>query len=373
MAQPREAASTSDNAYDLYVQAAGQIEASAKKYLDRVTFTPGQRDAVGKLSEAPLAVLAKASKLKSQFRFTPVSPDRAPENQRGWRLLGRALAWRIESAVSRKDFDPAISDLAVATKFGFDLCDGGATDIALGAATVDEARRAFLPALADLSAKQCNSLSSQLGAAVAGHDGLRTAAANERLQMLEDVQLVQDAYRADDFAALRRLLGNDGRDAVDTLQVMKQDDLRKRPKYFAGLAAEAETDAAYQLEAATKPTTLRGPEPTTDPRRPWRTFAKHFFHSMIPAMNEFDATLARTRLLVLEANIRRDMKTAGTPPADLSHFSADVSRDPYSGKPFVYAVSKDRFLLYSVGSNGIDDGGNTDETFSSPDLTLERR
>ena len=51
----------------------------------------------------------------------------------------------------------------------------------------------------------------------------------------------------------------------------------------------------------------------------------------------------------------------------------EASRDPYSGKPFVYAVSKDRFLLYSVGSNGIDDGGNTDETFSAPDLTLERR
>jgi hypothetical protein len=46
--------------------------------------------------------------------------------------------------------------------------------------------------------------------------------------------------------------------------------------------------------------------------------------------------------------------------------------DPYSGKDFVYLPGKDRYILYSVGPNGIDDGGMVhDEDREQGDLVLE--
>jgi hypothetical protein len=37
-----------------------------------------------------------------------------------------------------------------------------------------------------------------------------------------------------------------------------------------------------------------------------------------------------------------------------------VPIDPYSGKPFIYSRDGDGFLFYSVGPNGLDEGGSSE-------------
>ena len=46
----------------------------------------------------------------------------------------------------------------------------------------------------------------------------------------------------------------------------------------------------------------------------------------------------------------------GTPPAFLS----EVPTDPYTGVPLLIARRDDGIVLYSVGKDGIDDGGATE-------------
>ena len=89
------------------------------------------------------------------------------------------------------------------------------------------------------------------------------------------------------------------------------------------------------------------------------------------AMN--DATLARTRMLVITARLLAMEKRNQPIPAELNKFDARLRQDPFSGYPFVYHAQGSHFRLYSVGSDFKDDGGETDaETFMSPDLALER-
>jgi hypothetical protein len=49
-----------------------------------------------------------------------------------------------------------------------------------------------------------------------------------------------------------------------------------------------------------------------------------------------------------------------------------VPYDPYNGKDFVYQPGKDQYLLFSVGPNGVDDGG-VEEIKDQGDLFLEPR
>jgi len=71
-------------------------------------------------------------------------------------------------------------------------------------------------------------------------------------------------------------------------------------------------------------------------------------------------TYTRTRLRLIYTALRLEAyrKARGRYPASLSELgNSPYLRDPFSNKPFVYRLQEQRYVLYSVGPNGIDDGG----------------
>jgi hypothetical protein len=71
--------------------------------------------------------------------------------------------------------------------------------------------------------------------------------------------------------------------------------------------------------------------------------------------------VARERLLAVELALRCYQTQQGHPPASLEELSAKylshVPEDPFSGQPLVYRAQGTNWLLYSVGPDGVDDGG----------------
>jgi len=67
------------------------------------------------------------------------------------------------------------------------------------------------------------------------------------------------------------------------------------------------------------------------------------------------------RLILAEAALRRYVLQHGSPPKSLAAlvpgYLSAVPQDPYGDGPLVYRTTNDGYLLYSVGSNGTDDGG----------------
>lgn len=364
----------SSNAFSDYVRAADQAEKDGGRYLDMVSFYPGQREKAEELTAGALNLLVSTSSRKCDFEFSPVSPFAAPPHQRGWRILGRDLVWRIQEAVRAQDYDKAVYNAVIATKFGYDISGGGATDASLGLAIVDEARQAIAPSLGNMGAGQLGSLADGITKALESKPPLSVTIEHEHQNMLEGVQTIQDAYRANDFENVLKNLGGDCHTPVEFLQDLHRKDTTKRPEYFQSFASEADEDVKYMETLAALPVAQRStvPAPKLKPDRPWRKFAKHFFSSLPPLLQMNDATLARTRLLILEASILRQVKATGSAPKDLSDFAQDLRTDPYSGVNFVYGSDGADYHVYSVGENLQDDGGDTDETFSQPDLKLER-
>lgn len=359
--------------FDCYASAALKVQADASQYTTRVFFTPDRKKAAIEKVEPALAMVIQGTKLPSEFKFSAQPPFEANPYQPGWQLLGKVLVWRIEDAVEQNDGAKAVSLTLTATQFGFDLCGGGATDASLGLSIVDEARRAIAPALERFQSSDLLALAAGIEAAMKRRPPIVTTIRNERENMMMAVQTVQDAYRDQTLNSLVKELGPDVQSAVDYLDGLRPKDAKSRPAYFEGFVAEAESEVRNTESAAQQPTAKRQKPDKRTEERPWRKFAKQFFRTLMPLLALNDATTARTRLLVLEARALAQVKRANLAPKDLSFMSSDVATDPYTGDPFVYRADGDEFRVYSVGSDFRDDGGDTDESFTSPDLKLERR
>ena len=87
-------------------------------------------------------------------------------------------------------------------------------------------------------------------------------------------------------------------------------------------------------------------------RWPWPSETTHFVDV---------GRRARFGLLVTEFALREYILEHGRSPETLAElvprYLAAIPGDPFSGHPLVYRQRGNGYLLYSVGANGIDDGG----------------
>jgi hypothetical protein len=125
--------------------------------------------------------------------------------------------------------------------------------------------------------------------------------------------------------------------------------------------------------ASETPAAQRTPQPNPKPssKQPWHSLARHFVLAGGAMLTAGDLTLTRTRLLALSCDLFAISKTSGAVPPDLHVFPLGLNKDPYTGQPFHYVPEGLDFILYSAGSDGVDNGGDTDDTGTQPDLKLE--
>jgi hypothetical protein len=71
----------------------------------------------------------------------------------------------------------------------------------------------------------------------------------------------------------------------------------------------------------------------------------------------------------LVANLKAYRQQHGAYPDSLDVFGgSEMTRDPFTGSPFVYRRNGDDFMLYSLGGNGVDDGGVHDPRADTNDV-----
>jgi hypothetical protein len=267
------------------------------------------------------------------------------------------------------DFDKAISSAIVATKFGFDLSGGGATDASLGLSIADDIRKAIAPYLVKMSAVQLDRLAKGMKSDLDAKPPIINAVKNEEENVLQAIQYLQDALKGGTLKTVQDNLGPDVNEAIRYL-VDLNGNTRKRTTYFEGLAKAADIEFAEVSQDCDLPTVSR-PKPNTKIDAPWKKLAKYIYGAARPLLDINDATVARTRMLILYAEIdRMGLQNKGY-PQKLDGFTKALTIDPYSGAEFPYHSDQAEFSLYSVGKNGRDDGGDSDATFSQPDLRLE--
>lgn len=356
------------------VDAAMDAEAAGSAYRTYVSFTSDERSKLKLKLEPALQKLRESLREPVEFQFLPRAPFTPGPNQTGWRLLGRVLNWRIEDACKEGRYSDAIKDVLLATRFGWTLAQGSATDASLGFEIINDSRERFASNLDALKVDDLNTLEAGLAKILGSNPGIDSCLKNEHENMLSAVQFVQDAYKANTLNVLLEKLGPDARAGVKFLSELKQKKDADRLRYFEAFRAEADVELQWQVDQAALPAAKRdsnGPRLTGE--RPWQVFAKHFFTAGRRILPAFDAALARTRLFAINASLRARTIAKGRAPSSLTELKPELLQDPYSGGTFVYRADGLNFKVYSVGPNFQDDGGQTDARFERPDLILEGR
>lgn len=370
---PFVAESSSGNAFDGYVLAAKATEDVAQEFVSRVSFTPKMReDAMAAVAPA-IRTVANATQKPCKFYFVAYGPFEAPPYRRGWRLIGRVLAWRIDFACLNAQWDDAIGAIGIATTFGMDLSGGSVMDATIGWAIVKDARERIVPYLDQLTAQQLTRLSKVTTYALKRRPKSDQVLANEEQNMMVAVQTIQDAFLKHDWEGLSDRLGGNIQPAIDYLKKMSSGELSKAPAYFAGFAAEARTEVQWMERIMNLPAAERKElkHPELAPSRPWQRFARHFFQTGQVFLTELDESLAKMRLLAIEAHVRAQIKVNGAAPKSLAGISPELITDPYSGKSLIYRAEGRDYRLYSVGANLTDNGGLSNASGLEPDLVLQ--
>ena len=359
----------SPNAFDAYALAALDAEAKGGKALSRVSFYPGEKKKAAEEIASAVSKVIAASKSPCEFKFTPHKPFQLVPYQMGWRLIGHVIVWQVESDCTAGDFDKAVTAAIAGTRFGFGLTGGGATDASLGLAIADEIRRAIAPSLIKMSAVQLDRLGRGMKSALESKPPISTAVTNEEGNTMLMIKALEDAAKSDQLKVMRTNFGPDSNEAIQRLDEIAGND-NKRHAYFGSLTSAAKDETKAVIADSESPASKWDLDPPKIDA-PWRKLAKQVYGAARPLLAINDATVARTRLLVLYAEVTRIWLRTKEYPAKLTGFSEPLTTDPYSGKPFIYFKDPAQFKIYSVGMNGLDDGGDTDDTFTKPDLRLE--
>jgi len=370
--RPATSSAEEPGAFTEYLAAARSVEAGPAALLDRVSFFPDQRRrAIAEFDDEAARVM-RASARAASFPVEERGPFEPVPHVKGWRLIGRVMAWQVEDDVEAGNLTRAIDRAVAATRFGFDLTGGGAIEASLGLAIVDDARRALITGLSQMDAAQLRRLSQGMKSALTRKPSGRVVADREADRMLRTVDYLQDAAMRNDFDRLRERMGDDGREIANYLGRIRNDG-EALASFFDGLGTEALDRIENDAELAELPAALRkGKELKPDNGRLWRRPARHFLETMPPYRAAEDRTVARTRLLIMTAELMRRQRLKQELPRMTDVFSESVRIDPYSGESMLLTSDGIDFTVYSVGDDLVDNGGETDLSGTLPDLQLER-
>lgn len=151
----------------------------------------------------------------------------------------------------------------------------------------------------------------------------------------------------------------------DTLRAFTESRLLTRwnPKWLNLRYAAREGVAYFERAEKELSRPVNQQKHVPEPRHP---VASLFVPPVEPLKRSASYAQSRIRLVGCAAAVRAYRLRHGSYPATLSEAGvADLNRDPFTGGAFVYKPAEQGFLLYSVGEDGVDDGGRRASEYRS--------
>jgi len=367
---PVATVSASHNSFEEFRNLGDDSLQSCQKYLRSVNLSQAQEIKVDRLLRPQMQKLGPILSGPCVYVYSVTEPK---TTRQGLSFLGDHFGWRIEFECANQNFDAAVNDTLQATRFGQVLLGADALDAIAGDEIIDGARKALAPFINQLGASQLERLSRGLVATLGNRPGRAITITNEFAAMMQMVLEVQTDASNKQINELTNKFGPVVQPGIEALTIDGDPTSPASRRFFESLAEQAMVERNWLSTNALLPKAKRATPPVfpVNHKTPWNSFAKAILMTDRPWLKVDDESLARTRMLALYANILAQIKTTKTAPTKEPTLESGMNEDPYSGLPFFYVPKGNQFLLYSAGENGLDDGGETDSSFTSPDLFVE--
>jgi hypothetical protein len=357
------------NAYHDYEQAARIVARRVPDHLARVYFTSGMKRIVRSEIEPARELVYQAFSKPLDPEPSKLNAARASEREAAWRLIGQSMVWDLEDALVRQNWVAATEVFGDIHRFAEQISGVSPTAATIGFAVCGDARELISGNLVEFSPGRLQTLAQILQESI-DQPKVQAVAASERVAMLTAVQQVQDSLRDSQTARLEETLGRGVANAVEDLANLKG---AERMVYFQEMAAAAEAEADWLQQESQKPLAERSAAPDwPESGKEWVPIAEHYFLSGRAYLAQHDLHMARSRLLALHCLIKASIARRQVAPVALDSFGPSLTRDPYTGEPFVFDSDGRDYILYSPGPDLTDNGGESGDEGLTPDLTIAR-
>lgn len=210
-----------------------------------------------------------------------------------------------------------------------------------------------------------------IGERCVGHAGFQTP------DLMDDAQwqvLKRDVSGKGLFGKDMKGLGPSSNKALDDLSLADYRKLHLKADHLSFLRVMRASIDAARVPMPDRPRAarnLRRRLAKLPPQRPMtRLMTLTAPMTIVGAMKD----IARLRLARTALAVERYRLAAAALPPDLTSivpkYLPKVPADPYDGQPIRYKKRETGYLLYSIGEDGKDDGGNQKEYQSVPDITF---
>jgi hypothetical protein len=340
--------------YSLYVDAAKQMERNAAKYIGRTSWTPDQRDSIVSAARGPIQTIDGASNVV--FGQTWANVFGPWPYTRGWRTMGRALEWRIDTAIKAGNHSDAIYCLVTSLKMANALASSNSQDADLGMEIASSCMDSIWPALPKFGAGELSNLSDAVFRQMAAEPPAKNILKQEKKCLYTSGAWIKESFQKRNFDTIADQLGKSVLPSVKYLRELAESKVEEQRAYFSGFqnAVDANLDL-FRARLQTPPFEWL-PEPRAK-LQPWTRFLNSFGTPWRVYVEKRAAYRTRLRLLAIDAALLGRFKSSGAVPRSLDSFPKSLRMDPYSGRDLAYVSRGVDFKLYSVGEDKADDGG----------------
>lgn len=346
-----------NSGFEIYRQLSSEVQNAFADIISRAELSTARKQEAVRRAAAFISRLKSAQRNRIAFVFLPTSPLAPPPDRKGWRFLGRILAWKVEFELESERYDQAVETFAIALRFGLDLTGGDAMDADLGYSLVRDCAKPLWKSFDSLSPNELRKIYAKILSGLDGAPTLEQTLRHELYTMKAAIQAIQDEFLEGDVTLFEKALGDRVSPAVKYLRELRSKDKSEQIEYFRGFAREADLEYERLVKIAGQPTETWTPPPDPSGTRPWKRFAAHYFRSGRYLMDAWLANEALLRLMAVDAALLARLKEGRGLPSDLSGLPAWLRTDPYSGQDFAYTPKGIDYSLYSFGPDRRDDGG----------------
>lgn len=327
-----------DNGFDDCVRAASLVKEDDRLDGLDAAKQPREAEALVKLNRPALDLVRKA--LPKDYMTPRVKTwDEKFPYLKGYRSIGRLFLMEGQLKASAGDLSGAIESFLDARRFGALIPNGGSVIHRLVGVAISEFGYAGLESVCPkLDASQCRYMLKELDKADGREPSLIATLDWEKIMVLYLLKDMQEG----------KLAGTGGKPApamppaLDRILGHGRSSLEEHESYIAAIKTES-----------AKPFYLRKPLP--EPKSPISGLLVPSFD----VLTRGSVASTREQILKLMIALRSYSLEHGTYPdslAGLKSYGMDTT-DEFSGKPLKYKRVGKGYLLYSVGSDGKDNGG----------------
>lgn len=326
------------------------------------TFGPAQkRKIIASLAPAEVRLARSLSGVWTR-RFEPYPLDEIPSSVQGWNWLARSLDWQSQEALNQQNWPLAAQKSMTAIQFGLRWSSGDCFDAVGGFAVAEAHALRIAPAIPQMGPRTLEAFSSGVQAGLKSLANPEVTLANEQNRLALTMQQLQTACRKDGYDGMRPIIGPSSHDGAAWVRNNKS----RLGWFFRSFLEECQRLSGeyvdYSLGAKPFDPDIydQGAERWEGILRPWKDMTPHAMAGHEAYRKARLSVVSRLRLLAASSAIEARLKKEGSVPKDLSFLSESIRKDPYGSGDLAYRPGTVTYRIWSVGPNGVDDGGLVD-------------